>query len=78
MIVARARITRPRLLLADEPTGNLDQDAGALVINLMFDLARRLHTAVVLITHDPSLAARADRVFTMTQGELAETGQGPS
>lgn len=76
--LARATITRPRLLLADEPTGNLDQDAGALVINLMFDLARRLHTAVVLITHDPSLAARADRVFTMTQGELAETGQGRS
>ena len=44
-----------------------------MVIELMFDLARKQHTAVVLITHDPSLAARADRVFTMTLGELTET-----
>jgi putative ABC transport system ATP-binding protein len=66
-------IARPKLLLADEPTGNLDQSTGALVIDLMFDLARQQHTAVVLITHDPSLAARADRVFTMTKGELVES-----
>ena len=72
--LARAMIAKPRLLLADEPTGNLDQEAGALVIELMFDLARRQRTAVVLITHDPSLAARADRVLTMTQGELVEAG----
>jgi len=71
--LARAMIAKPRLLLADEPTGNLDQNTGALVIDLMFDLARRQGTAVVLITHDPSLAARADRVFTMTRGELVET-----
>lgn len=71
--LARAMITRPRLLLADEPTGNLDQKTGAVVIDLMFDLARRQGTSVVLITHDPSLAARADRVFTMTAGELVET-----
>ncbi|MBI4921283.1 MAG: ABC transporter ATP-binding protein [Devosia nanyangense] len=74
--LARAMIAKPRLLLADEPTGNLDQETGALVIELMFDLARRQHTAVVLITHDRSLAARADRVLTMTQGELVDTGQG--
>ena len=71
--LARAMIAKPRLLLADEPTGNLDQQTGALVVELMFDLARQQGTAVVLITHDPSLAARADRVFTMTQGELVET-----
>lgn len=71
--LARAMIARPSLLLADEPTGNLDQKTGALVIDLMFDLARRQRTAVVLITHDPALAARADRVLTMTQGELVET-----
>lgn len=70
--LARAMITKPRLLLADEPTGNLDQKTGALVIELMFDLARRQRTAVVLITHDQALAARADRVLTMTQGELVE------
>jgi putative ABC transport system ATP-binding protein len=71
--LARAMIAKPRLLLADEPTGNLDQETGAMVIQLMFDLARKQNTAVALITHDPSLAARADRVFTMTQGELTET-----
>jgi len=71
--LARAMIADPPLLLADEPTGNLDQKTGAVVIDVMFDLARKKGTAVVLITHDPSLAARADRVFTMTQGELVET-----
>jgi putative ABC transport system ATP-binding protein len=74
--LARAMIAQPRLLLADEPTGNLDQKTGAMVVELMFDLARKQHTAVVLITHDPGLAARADRVFTMMQGELSETTPG--
>ena len=71
--LARATVANLPLLLADEPTGNLDQKTGAIVVDLMFDLARRNKTAVVLITHDPALAARADRVFTMTQGELTET-----
>jgi putative ABC transport system ATP-binding protein len=71
--LARAMVTRPRLLLADEPTGNLDQNTGAVVIDMMFDMARRQDTSVVLITHDAGLAARADRVLTMTRGELTET-----
>lgn len=71
--LARATVANPPLLLADEPTGNLDQKTGAVVVDLMFDLARRQNTAVVLITHDPALAAKADRVFTMTNGELTET-----
>lgn len=71
--LARAMVANPPLLLADEPTGNLDQKTGAVVVDLMFDLARRQGTAVVLITHDPLLAARADRVFTMMAGELTET-----
>lgn len=71
--LARAMVANPPLLLADEPTGNLDQKTGALVVELMFDLARKQGTAVVLITHDPALAARADRTFTMTAGELTET-----
>lgn len=70
--LARAMVTKPRLLLADEPTGNLDQETGAIVIDLMFDLARKQGTAVVLITHDPGLASRADRMMTMRQGELTE------
>ena len=75
--LARAMVTNPPLLLADEPTGNLDQQTGAVVVDLMFDLARQRRTAVVLITHDPALAARADRVFTMTAGELTETTARP-
>ena len=71
--LARAMVANPPLLLADEPTGNLDQETGALVVELMFGLARQQGTAVVLITHDPALAARADRMLTMTAGELVET-----
>lgn len=71
--LARAMVTKPRLLLADEPTGNLDQDTGSLVIELMFDMARKHKTAVVLITHDTGLANRADRTMTMNRGELTVT-----
>jgi putative ABC transport system ATP-binding protein len=70
--LARSMVTNPRLLLADEPTGNLDQDSGAQVIKLMFDLARSRGTAVFMITHDRSLAARADRRLTMNHGRLTE------
>ncbi len=69
--LARAMVNSPRLLLADEPTGNLDQDTGARVIELMFDMARRQSTAVLLITHDRSLAERADRKLVMNHGRLA-------
>lgn len=74
--LARALVAKPRLLLADEPTGNLDQKTGAVVVELMFDLARQNGTSVVMITHDPHLAERTDRVFTMMQGQLTETGSG--
>ena len=68
--LARAMVTNPKLLLADEPTGNLDQDTGAMVIEMMFNLAREQGTAILLITHDPDLAAMADKRFTMTHGHL--------
>lgn len=71
--LARALVTKPRLLLADEPTGNLDQKSGAIVVELMFNLARQNGTAVVMITHDAHLAERTDRTFTMEQGQLTET-----
>ncbi len=70
--LARAMVTNPKLMLADEPTGNLDQDTGARVIELMFNLARKKGAAVLLITHDSSLAKRADRMLTMNKGELTE------
>jgi lipoprotein-releasing system ATP-binding protein len=70
--LARALVTQPACVLADEPTGNLDQDTGALVIDLMFNLARKKGTAILLITHDRSLAAKADRMLTMNHGQLSE------
>jgi len=68
--LARAMVASPRLLLADEPTGNLDQETGAHVIELMFNLARERGTAILLITHDQSLARRADRMLRMNEGHL--------
>lgn len=68
--LARAIVTNPRLLLADEPTGNLDQETGSRVIDSMFALAAGQGTSVLLITHDPALARRADRVLTLTSGRL--------
>jgi putative ABC transport system ATP-binding protein len=73
--LARAMVASPKLMLADEPTGNLDQDTGAKVIELMFNLARKKNTAVLLITHDRSLAAKADRMLTMNKGQLTETAK---
>jgi len=73
--LARAMIANPSLLLADEPTGNLDQKTGGMVIELMFNLARQQKAAVIFVTHDPGLAARADRVLTMTAGELTEAAK---
>lgn len=68
--LARAMVGNPRLLLADEPTGNLDQSTGERVIELMFRLARQRGTAILLITHDPALARRADRQLEMNGGRL--------
>ncbi|WP_375452708.1 ABC transporter ATP-binding protein [uncultured Devosia sp.] len=76
--LARAIVTRPKLLLADEPTGNLDQETGALVIDMMFALARDNGTAVFLITHDRTLAAKADRILTMNHGRLSAPATVPA
>jgi putative ABC transport system ATP-binding protein len=70
--LARALVTRPVLLLADEPTGNLDQETGEAAADLLFALARTHGTTVMLITHDAALARRADRLLTMKQGVLHE------
>jgi putative ABC transport system ATP-binding protein len=68
--LARALAARPALLFADEPTGNLDTATAAKVSDLMFDLVGETGAAMVLVTHDASLAARADRQLTMTAGRL--------
>ncbi len=68
--LARATAPRPRILLADEPTGNLDGANGAAIMNLLFGLRRDHGAALVLVTHDPTLAARCDRVLRMRDGLL--------
>jgi len=69
--IARAFAPQPRLLLADEPTGNLDLATGEAVMNLLFALRARHGTTLMLITHDPALAARCDRQVRLVDGRVA-------
>jgi len=71
--LARAATPRPDIVLADEPTGNLDGTTGASIIELLFDLSRRHGATLVLVTHAPDLAARCDRVVELVDGRLSET-----
>lgn len=70
--VARAFMNRPGIVLADEPFGNLDQEIGARLGGMLFDLGRTEGTALVIVTHDPALAARADRHLALREGALVE------
>ena len=75
--LARAFSHGPRIVFADEPTGNLDAATGATVIDLMAEMNRALGTTLVLVTHDPELAARARRIVRLADGALvADTGDG--
>jgi lipoprotein-releasing system ATP-binding protein len=70
--VARALITRPKLVLADEPTGNLDVGNGQHVLQLMLELNQELNTSLVIVTHDHSIAGQMDRVLVLEDGRLRE------
>lgn len=70
--LARAVAMRPKILLADEPTGNLDAATGAAIMDLLFGLRDRYGATLVLVTHAPELAARCDRVVRLADGRIAE------
>src|SRR6185369_7114791 len=68
--IARAFVTRPAVLFADEPTGNLDTHTGERIVSLLFDLNAQSHTTLVLVTHDRAVATRCGRILQMDSGEL--------
>jgi putative ABC transport system ATP-binding protein len=72
--IARALAAGARLILADEPTGNLDQDTGAAIMDLLFGLKRNNGATLVLVTHDRQLAARCDRMIEVRDGFVHEAG----
>ena len=72
VIIARALSTEPRLVLADEPTGNLDSQRGHEVLELLSEICRERDTAVLLVTHDPQATAFADRVHALRDGRLSD------
>lgn len=74
--LARAFANRPRILFADEPTGNLDATTGERIIDLMVELNKEAQTTLVLVTHDPELAKRANRIIRLSGGEVVEDRHG--
>ena len=74
MALARALAPHPRILVADEPTGNLDESTGASIVELMFRLKRERGATLVLVTHDMALAARCDRMVRIRSGRIEPEG----
>ncbi|MFT6875708.1 MAG: putative ABC transport system ATP-binding protein [Granulosicoccus sp.] len=76
--MARALVHEPELIVADEPTGNLDENTGKLVMQLLFDLNRDSGTTLLLVTHDVQLAAQCDRTLQLQDGRLHSLDSGPT
>jgi len=74
--LARAFANRPKILFADEPTGNLDRETGGAIVEMLEELNRDARTTLVLVTHDPALAERADRVISLSGGVVASDRPG--
>jgi putative ABC transport system ATP-binding protein len=70
--IARAFVNAPRILFADEPTGNLDSDTGAKIVELIEELNRESGSTVIIVTHDPGLAARTGRIIRLSDGRIVE------
>jgi predicted ABC-type transport system involved in lysophospholipase L1 biosynthesis ATPase subunit len=68
--IARALVRHPQVVLADEPTGSLDEATGERVLDLLFNLVRVEGVSLILVTHDLGVAARADRVLTLSEGVI--------
>ena len=74
--IARALVTRPSIVLADEPTGNLDTKNSDAVLEMLRDASRELNQTVLMITHNPEAAQIADRILTMRDGQLGTGREG--
>jgi putative ABC transport system ATP-binding protein len=71
--IARAMAAGPKIIFADEPTGNLDGSTGTAIIDLLFDRRAALGATLLIITHDPELARKCDRVISMQDGHVVES-----
>lgn len=69
--IARALANRPELILADEPTGNLDSETGKMIFNLLHDLAKTQNTTVIVVTHDSEIAGKTDATFRLHDGKIS-------
>jgi putative ABC transport system ATP-binding protein len=70
--IARALANQPKLILADEPTGNLDSETGKMIFELLHNLAKSENTTIVVVTHDLTIAGKTDLTFTMQDGKLVK------